>query len=405
MPEYIAKEGDTFESLARRFYGDDAKVPVIVAANPGTAEPTPGVPLFIPVGTTIPVTLSTSDPDEVVLSLGGKRYRFWESVTISKALDGIASLEFTSPFEPESPQHRELFRPFSYAPIELAIGGELIFRGTMAAVRPTSTPSRSEVTVAAYALPGVLMDCTMPSSMFPLEFDNVTLDVIAKKLADAFSIIVDFQADPGPVFERVALRPEQAVFGFLAELAKQVDIVISSGPDGSLVFRQPITDGIPVAKLSEGSAPLLNVISRFNEQNYFSHITGIDPTVVGSEGSQFTVKNTKLPDAIRPHTFLVRDADGPAVQSAVEAKVSRMFGSSVTYTASVVGWRDGNGELWIEDKILELSAPGAMIYDSTKLLIKNVSFSATPTKRIAVLTLVLPGSLSGKIPETLPWEQ
>jgi hypothetical protein len=49
-------------------------------------------------------------------------------------------------------------------------------------------------------------------------------------------------------------------------------------------------------------------------------------------------------------------------------------------------------------------APGAMIYENYELLIRSVEMVYTTGKRVANLNLIFPGSLSGQIPEVLPWD-
>ena len=58
-----------------------------------------------------------------------------------------------------------------------------------------------------------------------------------------------------------------------------------------------------------------------------------------------------------------------------------------------------------DDNTITLLAPGAMIYSEYEFVIKSVEFSRDGDSETAVLKLVLPGSFSGEIPETLPWEE
>lgn len=415
MPKYETLPSDTFESIARKFYGTEQLAPFIRSANPGLAEalvaaspfPTlpPGVIIFVPEETPpeFPTT-PTVDPDEVAILLDGKRFRYWTSVTVSTLLDGIGSLEFIAPFDPDSAAHREAFRPFSYKPVQLTIGGQIIFKGTLVGVTPSTGPGERTVTVGAYAIPGVLNDCTASASIYPVEFNDVNLQGIASTLAAAFGMAVTFAAPPGATFERVAIGPGQRVFPFLTGLAKQRNLVIASGANGDLVFQKSISGGSPVAQLSDALPPVISVSADFQQQQYYSSITGIEPVFVGLEGSQITVKNSRLLDAFRPFTFAVTDADSADVKAAVDAKMGRMFGGMASYSVEVTGWRDASGALWAANTIIELFAPGAMIYSPSNFIIREVSFRRTPTAKSARLTLVLPGSYDGTIPGSLPWE-
>ncbi len=407
---YSIIPGDTFDSISRKVYGTEAEAGRISAANPGVVEPlSPGTTLSIPVLPSapkdVPQDSASADIDEVAILIGGKRFRFWEGVTITKSIDNMDTVLFGAPFDADSPDAREAFRPFSYKPVKITLGGSPFFSGTMVSVDPVLANDKRTVTLGCYSLAGVLNDCTAPASSFPLEFNGQGLRDIATTLAAPFGINVVFNAEQGPVFERVALEPGKTVLSFLIDLAKQRNLVITSDADGSLVFIQSITDGVPVAKLAQGASPVMSVSPVFDPQGYYSHITGIEPVVVGLKGSQHTVKNTKASGILRPFTFKAPDTVDSNLPAAVSAKIGRMFGQMASYAVGVSTWRDPSGNLWTPNTIVTLQAKNAMIYSEYKFVIRSVEFTRDSTTKTAVLTLVIPGAYSGKIPEKLPWEE
>ncbi|MCH9712710.1 MAG: hypothetical protein K0U20_08820, partial [Proteobacteria bacterium] len=162
--------------------------------------------------------------------------------------------------------------------------------------------------------------------------------------------------------------------------------------------------GNAVGRLEQGTAPVLSVTPFFNPQNYYSHVTGIEPVVVGLAGSQYTVKNAQLPGVIRPYTFTAPDTIDSTVKAAVEATTGRMFGSMVSYSVRVATHRDPAGNRWESNKTLILRAPDAMVYNDYEFVIRSVEFEKDDKTETAILNLVLPGSFSGEIPDKLPWD-
>jgi len=410
MSVYITNEGDTFETIARNVFGDDKKSDIIAASNPGVGAGdgpflTAGLEIYIPNDLRQRQAAGpVQDIDEVTLWIDGKVFEKFESIRITRVLDGIDSAEFTAPFNHDDPAHREAFRPFSYKDVDIGVGGKILFSGTMINVSPRNGPPRV-VTVSAYALPGVLQDCTAPASAYPLEFNKLKLDEIARKLCEPFSIRVVFEDDAGPAFGRIAMSPGERVFAFLVKLAKQVGLIITSGTDGELIFKKSVTSGTPVANLSEDVPPLLTVSGRFNQQQYYSHLTGITPPIIGNlGGKQFTEKNPRLSGRLRPITFSMNNVDGADIKAAVAARLGYMFGDMASYTAQVLEWRDSAGDLWTPNTLLKILAPGAMIYNETTFIIREVTLMFTPTQKQTSLVLVLPGAYSGQAPESLPWE-
>ena len=250
----------------------------------------------------------------------------------------------------------------------------------------------------------MLNDCTPPVSSHPLEFDGQGLQEIAGSLAAPFGVPVRFVDSAGAIFDRVAANATQKILAFLVKLANQRGLIISDNSDGDLIFWKSISTGKPVAVLEQGVAPLLSVTPMFNPQSYYSHITGLEPTVVGIQGESYTVKNPRIAGVLRPLSFQTPDTLEADVKQATEAKAGRMFGAMVSYSIRVATWRDPAGDLWEPNTLISLTAPDAMIYNPYKFLIRSVTLNRERSSKSATLTLVLPGSFSGEIPESMPWD-
>lgn len=406
---FEVSQGDTFATIARKAYGSERYAGLVAQANPGAAEPLQiGAVLTIPPLAGAPADIIGNAPannlSEVAVLINGRRFRFWEEVAITQTVDAVDSLELLAPFEPDSDEFRATFRPFSYARVVVTVGGDELFTGTMVGVMPQLTDNGRAVSVSCYSTPGVLGDCTPPASAFPVEFNGLPLSEIASALCAPFGIDVVFDGEQGPAFERVAVEPGGSILEFLSGLAKQRSLVVSSNQSGALLFPAPAETGRPVAVLTEGQSPLLSITPTFSPQDYYSHITGLEPVLVGTGGSQFTVRNTRLSGVVRPHTFKSSDVQGGDIKTAVNAKAGRMFGNMASYTLAVDTWRDPSGNLWRKNTTIVVSAPGAMIYGPYEFVIRAVKLGRNGDAETAELEIVLPGSFSGEIPEVLPWD-
>lgn len=365
--------------------------------------------------------------DLVSLLINGKEFVFWTEVSITRAIDSIDAITFGAPFDYTAPDFKENFKPFSYNPVAITINNETLFTGTMVGHDPQLDADSKQIQISCYAKCGVLQDCTAPVEALPLEFNNLNLRDIAAKLASYFKINVVFEDDPGPVFDRVACDPDKKIYEFLTELAKQRGFVISSDENGDLLFWKS-SESLPVAILQQGQSPLIDVTPAFNQQEYYSDLTGLAPVEVDKAPAKKTVKTkkekkdektTKQPKApkkyqkfsveddtevFRPLSFKIDDIDGADVETATKAKLARMLGNMAAYEANVSTWRDTNGKLWAPNTRIKLFAPDAMIYTEYEFEIKQVEFTQNDTEQKARLTLSLPGSFSGEPPEVFPWE-
>jgi len=407
---YTTVQGDTFETISRKVYGTENEARRIRKANPAVVEPfVEGVLVVVPKLPNDPEnraqTIPSDNVDEVALTIENERFRFWDSMNITRTLDSVSTIEFSAPFEPDQAAFRERFRPFSYKDAKITVDGTRLFSGTMVAVRPQSQENSRSVSVSCYSVPGVLGDCTLPGSALPAEYDNLTLREIAQNVLEPFGIGLIFEGADGDRFERVAIAAEERVWVFLSDLVRQRKKVMSSTDDGRVLITDVVQTGQPVLVARQGEAgPIVSVTPAFTEQDYYSDVTGIEPVVVGTEGSIHTVKNARLTGTVRPFTFLAKDSDGGSLPEAVEAKAARMFANMVSYQVTLATWRDASGNLLQPNTTLKLEWPDAMIYSLYEFVIRDVVLSATDEARTATLTVVLPGAFTGEVPEVLPWD-
>lgn len=344
--------------------------------------------------------------ERVSVRIDGERYEFWSAIEIRLALDTFSTVTLTAPFEPKRKEFRQVFRPFSFKPLQIDVGDKRLFTGTLVGVHPEATPEGATVEVTGYSLPGVLEDCTAPAANVPHEYKKLGLRAIAEAIAAPFGLKVRFRADEGAKFDKVALEEEQRLFAFLSELARQRNVVWSSTPEGDLLCWQSVEPGNPVARFVEGESPVSVVRGDFSPQEYFSEITGFCASKRGRKGSKHTVKNPWLPRVIRPMSFKLDDTEPADTPEATRSKLGRMFGQIAAFTMeNLPTWRDPNGDLWNPNTTLMLTAPSAMIYRRSELLARTVTLKQTAESETAELGLVLPGAYSGKAPTFMPWDE
>ena len=407
---YETVTGDTFNSIARKRYGEDQFSDTIAKANPSVLQPLlPGSKLTIPAIPEIPANRTQStisdNPTEVAILIDNQRFRFWNSVKITRSLDSIDTIQLSAPFEAENAQYRSAFIPLKYQDIEVTVGGMPLFNGTALNITPQLRPVTKSFTLSGYALPGVLHDCTAPASAYPIQFQGQGLREIAKALLEPFGLGLDFTVDQGSVFPSVSSTETGKLLAFLTKLANQRNLIMSSDPLGKLLITRSVDTGQPVSILEQGLSPLNAVRATFKPQEYYSDITGIQPSFLGISGSKYTVKNPRLTGVVRPFVFKVPDTLTGDLKTATEAKAARMFANSVSYTVSIPSWRDSSNNLWQPNTTVKLLAPDAMIYSSFEFLIRTVEFSKDPDKESVVLSLVLPGVFNAQLPEVLPWDE
>lgn len=358
---------------------------------------------------------STTSDDEITLSIAGEKFTHWADLEIAMSMDSFANVGFETPFVPEQADFRKRFQPFSFLPIDVTVGDETLFRGTLHDVKPSLTAEKRVAQVSAYAL-ACALEFTEPTvGMLPIEANGLTLRQIAQQIAKPFGFGVTLAGEEGAAFRKVKTRRKtintradmaEKLHGFLLELAKQRGKLITNTRTGDLAFIEPTAMGKPVARFVEGEQPLMAVEVEFDPRNYYNEITGFTTGKHQREAAKWTERlERNAGGALRALNLKLDDVEKGDAPKAVKAAVGRMIAGLASYVVHAPTWRDPSGELWEPNTTVTLHAPSAMVYQPYELLVKDVVFKRSASERTASLGLVLPGSFSGTPPSSFPWEE
>lgn len=347
------------------------------------------------------------EPETVVVEYerGGGAFGHWSEVELARSLDGYTALSLSGPFDHERLEVRRAFQPLSFPRVAVKVGAELVCTGYVKDIAPDVQATISSVGVTVYSIAHELTEICVDPSRLPLEFSGLDLKQIAGKVVTA-SIGEEsvFDGHPGGAFGRVRAEPDADIHGFIVDLARQRGFVLSDTPTGALWFRSEAPLGAPVARLK--GQPLTRVRAAFEPGNWYSTVTGRGKRKAGKGGARFTEYNPLYrAEHPRSHTLKLDDLESADVPNSAQAAIGRMIASAVSYTVEdLPSWRDPSGALWAPNTTVTLTAPEAMVYRETELVIRSIVFRQSPESETATLSLVLPGTFGGALPRGLPWE-
>lgn len=412
--------GDRITWLSQRYYGTQSKTKLIINANPqlkGRVLSTESLPTIYPGDTLIipddpsskkaPKTITSENDNDVTVKIQGQKFAFFSSFSLTQEIDSFDTFNFNAPFNPDELIYREAFRPFSYKPCEVYYGSDLLFNGTLLAPASASTPEINPLSISGYPKCGVLNDCTLSISKYPMEFNDQDLQQITDSIISDYGISSDFQSSAGNKFKKVALDPSKDVLRFIIELAAQRGLLVSNNSNGDLLFWQTRNEAI-TATLEEGETPFISCVPNFNPQQFYSHVTGIMPAKQGISSEKHTVENNFLINKgiTRHYNFTLSDVAKQDLQNSVKIKAGKMFADAMQWTLTVWGHRNKDGNLYEKNTFISVKAPRAMIYQDTKFLIKSLTMTRDENGGDSTtMSIVLPESYSGSIPTTFPFEE
>jgi len=152
---------------------------------------------------------------------------------------------------------------------------------------------------------------------------------------------------------------------------------------------------------------MLSLKSRFEAQEFYSHVTGFLTTSEDYPSASYTFKNEYLigEGIMRHHATIIDDAETLTdLQNAVEAYVGRMLADCVSYELECDTHHNADGERFHKGMTVCVHAPTAMVARETNFIARKIKFTRTTEGKKTLLNLVLPGSYTGSLPEVFPWE-
>lgn len=344
------------------------------------------------------------------VKIDGMFYDFFNEVTLSKSLDSVASsFSFSAFFDPENPVHKELFRPLSFRKVELYDEDALLLTGTITNHTFNSKATPDLVVVSGYSTGGVLEDCTIPYTAYPLESLNRTLKEITLRIIKYFglTLIIDktVTKECNQIIVKSVAGPEDTVKGYLSKVAAQKNVVISHNNLGQIIFFRPDvgaqSKNLYTDKNSTGMS--LDV----QGQGLHSTITTLRQPGKKSRGAaafnndnqssltpQDSIKNNLI-TAFRPTVSVLSSGTDTDTSSGSKNILASEL-KNIKITFDLDRWDDlepGN--------IIEVMNQDLYIYKRSRLIVESVSINESSETKTMAVSAVLPESFTGIQPKNI----
>lgn len=342
--------------------------------------------------------LSDKDKNEITLIIGDIDVKF-ESIRIIRTMDTAsdtwaARVAWTPGFDPK---FDDLILPYAYPNAKVYIGNELIMSGSLYSVAPEQSNSGLTLTLEGFSFVADVIDSTMPA---PYEQEDINLEDRANQLLKHIGIKAIFESDPGGIFDRVTGEVTDTIFSHLSELATQRGLLMSSTPEGNLLFAKAAT-GTPVGTIASGDPLPIGWGAKFDGRKLFNQITAIGESP-GGVSKKSTVTDKNVPKS-RFFTFKADNTKDGDIENAANWKRSKQFADALTIPYPVSSWYAPNGELWRENTLVTIWAPEIFVPDGFTFLIRQVEYVLANSGISATLSVVPPEAYTGE-EIVLPWE-
>lgn len=324
--------------------------------------------------------------DEVRLRVAGNIYTGWKSAEIFRSMEqGPHEFELVVVNAWRTTGHRHIQ---DGDVCRVSIDNDLVITGFVDTRAPEYDAENQSLTISGRSKLGDLVD----SSLLDQEYNNQTLDAIARAECKPFGINVIVSTDVGAAFKRVRRDAGQSPWEFLEGLARVRAVRLVSDESGNLIITRagsrlaavPLVLGENIEKASA------NFSCRERFSDYI--VVGKDNDVSFDDAEQTAHVMAKSRDVgvfrYRP-VVIISDDDGRQMDCQTHADWQRNThygrGRGIVYT--VRGWREKpGGQIWAPNTRVRVLDRYAGI--DGELIISEVRLTVDSSSKYAQLRVV-----------------
>lgn len=355
--------------------------------------------------------------DYVALEVDGKEFVGWTSVNVTRSMDQICSAFTLTATEPDDMGIRVLTPGMA---CRVTFGGAPLLTGSIDTVEVAYGAESHEITITGRSKTKDLVDCSAPPDWAGrnlMQCTEMSVRDIIVLLCRPFGIGVVVQ---GPDVDVSTIVPDiqadhdaASVASVIQDLVDRYAIWLSDTPDGDLALVSDI--GTQSANgLSMRPFQSVNVLSgrvKRDESNRYSTYTvrgqakGTDENF-GRAAAQVTA--TIEDSGVTRYRPLIMSGQtdmttAVATGQAMKERQSRLA-SAFEAEYEVAGWKGSAGELWRENRTVQVSDD--LLSISQPLLVFAVNYTISDNGTRATLRLILPEAKqridTPTIPDTVP---
>lgn len=342
----------------------------------------------------------------MILKIKKRKYDFFNNFQLNLKYNSVAStFSFNVYFNPENKDHRELLHVGHFHPITVEHNDELLVSGILLSEVFRGSSVKQLTSLGGYSFPGVLEDSQIPTSIYPLQSDNLSLKEIAQKILRPFKIkmVIDsvVRRKMNAVYDTSTANELQPIKAYLSELASQKNIILSHTPEGELLFTQANTNKPAILDFNipeGGSIPGTSISLTFNGQLMHSQITVIKQASSGNAGES-TVINPFVPFTFRPKVLVQNSGDDNDTRQAAKNALAKEL-QSIKLRIIIDRW-EVDGKIIKPDNIVSVIYPDIYLYKKTNWFIESINFTGNEKQPTAVLNCVIPEVYNGKTPTNI----
>ena len=331
-----------------------------------------------------------------------RKVEFFNDFKFNLVHDSVGStFSFNFYFDPFDIELKELSCVTHFHEVTLEYNGEIFLTGVLTNQKFTQQSTKTLASFGGYSKPGVLEDCQIPPSIYPLQSNGLSLEQIANKLIRPFkrnynltmAIDPNVQSKMSSSFKNSTASATQTIKDYLTTLATQKDIIISHNEKGELYFTNANTKQKPLFEIdtTKATAPAVELSMDYNGQSMHSHITiQKSASADGGNAGSATIRNPYVIGSVyRPKVASQSSGTDNDTASAARRALGNELKSGIKLTIKTDRWIV-DGKIIKPNNLITVYAPELYLYYKKDWFIESINFEGNNEKTIATINCVLP---------------
>jgi prophage tail gpP-like protein len=314
--------------------------------------------------------------DDITLTAGGLIYAGWTSINISRHIERLAGAFALEVSERWIGQAQPWQIP-PMTPVALKIGSDLVLTGYTDDYNADLDATNHKVQIPGRSKTMDLVDCMPP--IVGGQFNDYSLDAIARAIVQFFGLSVTFSADVTRSFPAATYEITETAFAYLDRLCALSGVLALDDANGNLVIAQAGTASAAGA-LVEGENGVKFSLRMSGRQRFSQYVVvaqaGLAFDGVASQADVIGEFSDPSVKRFRRFAEQAENAADPGMAAArAKWRAQRNGGRSVKLIATVPGWRQttaANAPLWQVNQIVPAKAPS--LHLNRPLLSAGVTF-------------------------------
>jgi len=337
-----------------------------------------------------------------------RNVQFFNEFAFDLKYDSIASgFSFSFYFDPFNEEHKLIASVTKYSECEVIFDGETLLTGNILDARFKHNSVANLCVVSGHSKTGILNLCQIPTKLYPLQSNGLTLRQITSKLIQPFNLKMVVDSSVAEKMDKVykvsIAEPTQSVADYLVALSRQRDIVITHNEKGQLLFTSANLKGQPIIDYDyrNGMFAGTSFDLDFNGSEMHKEITVMkQPNNDGGNAAEKTIINPFVASDYFSSKVTTQTAgnDNDTLSATKRALAAELQNIKLAV----------NTDRWILDKkiirpnnTISIIDPYLYLYEKTIFFIESISYQGNNSQTTAILNCVIPEVYSGETPKNI----